>query len=107
MVVELGLCDSLSELEHLKAEGLNSDNLIGVDVDLLLVAFLVCERSLHVESMNGVLVVLRHDGAIVACFLFGDCLDGKGGLSGDIGIGAKVKGLGGGCESRKTKNEFH
>ena len=43
LVVALGGANSLSELKHFKAEGFNCDNLIGVNIHLFLIAFLICE----------------------------------------------------------------
>ena len=48
LIIVLGLCDPLSQLQDLKPEGLNCDDLVGVDVNLLLVAVLVREWFVEV-----------------------------------------------------------
>ena len=121
--VVLSLSDSLGELEHLEAEGLDGDDLVRVDIDLLLIAVLVCEGGLHIEVLDSVVVVLWHDWAIVSLTSFsgglsssfglGSDLSGSGGLDGglsgdiDVSISAEVNSLGGGSKDCKTKNKFH
>ena len=127
--VVLSLSDSLGELEHLEAEGLDGDDLVRVDIDLLLIAVLVCEGGLHIEVLDSVVVVLWHDWAIVSLTSFsgglsssfglgfdfglGGDLRGNGGLDGglsgdiDVSISAEVNSLGGGSKDCKTKNKFH
>ena len=127
--VVLSLSDSLGELENLEAEGFDGDDLVRVDIDLLLIAVLVCEGGLHVEVVDSVVVVLWHDWAIVSSTSFSGGLSSSfglgfdfslgsdlcggcgldGGLCGDIGvsISAEVNSLGGGSKDCKTKNKFH
>jgi hypothetical protein len=88
--IVLSLGDSLSELEDLKSEGLNGDDLIGVDVNLLGVALLVSEGTAKVEVVHGVVVALGHDGARPATLGTGLSSGGGGGLSGDCGGGSGV-----------------
>ena len=113
LVVPLGLSDSLGELKNLKSEGLNSDNLIRVDVDLFLIAVLIREWGIEVEVVHGVVVVLWHDGAVVSSTSLGGSLSGglnlSLSLSGDFGsdISAQVKGLGGESKNGKSSSEFH
>ena len=47
-IIVLGLCDSLRQLHSLKSEGLDCDDLVRVDVNLLLIAVLVCEGGVEV-----------------------------------------------------------
>ena len=104
LVVVLGLSDSLGELEDFESEGLDSDDLVGVDVDLLLIALLVCEGRLHVEVVDGGTVVLGDDGTVVSS------TSGFGGdLSEDLGggFGLNVERSGGDGKSCERKNEFH
>lgn len=91
-VVVLSLSDALGELENFETEGLDGDDLVGVDVELLLVALLVSDGGVHVEVMDSVVEVLRHDGAIVA----------RGDLGGDLSLGGKVDGAGSSGEGGKS-----
>ena len=111
LVVPLGLGDSLGELQDLKSEGLDGDDLIGVDINLLLVAVLISEWGIQVEVVDGVLVVLWNNGAIVALLSSGF----SSGLSFDLslsfdlgsGISAEVNSLSGECKGGKSSEEFH
>ena len=47
-IIVLGLCDSLRQLHNFKSEGLDCDDLVRVDVNLLLIAVLVCEGGVEV-----------------------------------------------------------
>ena len=111
LVVVLGLSDSLGKLEDFESEGLDSDDLVGVDVDLLLIALLVCEGRLHVEVLDGVSVVFGNDGTVVGA-AFGD-VSGDGGLGKDLsgglnlGLDLGVEGNDGDGKSCETKNKFH
>ena len=67
--VILGLGDSLRELEHFETDGFNCDDLVGVDVDLLLVAILLSEWLLHIESVDGVIVVSLDNRSVVCALL--------------------------------------
>lgn len=106
-IVVLSLSDSLCELENLKSESLDGDNLVGVDVDLLLVAILVREWRVKVVAMDGVVVVLGNDRAVVATLSLGlglgSCLGGDFSSS----IGAQAEGLGGESNGCKSGKEFH
>ena len=64
--IVLGLGNALGELEDLETEGLDGNDLVGVDVDLLLVALLVGNGGGEVEVVDGVVERLRHDGTVVA-----------------------------------------
>lgn len=105
LVVVLSLSDSLRKLKHFKSKGFDGNDLVGVNVDLLLIALLVCEGGAQVKIVHCVVVVVRHDGTVVA---FGSS-GFDSGLNGDISfnISAQVNGLGGDSESSKSKNEFH
>ena len=48
LIIILSLCDPLSQLQHLKSESLDCDDLVRVDVNLLLVAVLVSEWLVEV-----------------------------------------------------------
>lgn len=99
--IVLSLSDSLRKLKHFKSKGFDGNDLVGVNVDLLLIALLVCEGGVQVKIVHCVVVVVRHDGTVVAF--------GSSGLDRDISfnISAQVNGLGGDSESSKRKNEFH
>lgn len=113
LVVPLGLGDSLGELQDLESEGLDGDDLIGVDINLLLVAVLISEGGIQVEVMDSVLVVLWNNGARVArlssSFSSGFSLDLGLSLSFDLGSGisAEVNSLSGECKGGKSSEEFH
>lgn len=106
-IIVLSLSDSLGELENLKSESLDSDDLVGVDVDLLLVAILVREWRIKVVAMNGVFVVLRNDRAVVGSFSLGLSLGSRLGGNFCSSIGAQAEGLGGESNGRKSSKEFH
>lgn len=99
--IVLSLSDSLRKLKHFKSKGFDGNDLVGVNVDLLLIALLVCEGGAQIKIVHCVVVVVRHDGTVVAF--------GSSGLDRDISfnISAQVNGLGGDSESSKRKNEFH
>ena len=94
----LGLCDSLSELKYFEADGLDGNNLVGVDVDLFLVAILICERFFQIKFVDGEFVILLDNRSIVAtnfllglgfcaCFSFSASLSFSACLSFSAGLG--------------------
>ncbi len=104
--VGLGLGNLLGQLKNLETEGLNGNNLVGVDVNLLLVALLVGELGVQVEVVHSLVVVLRHNGAIV-----GGGGGGGAGLSSCFSLGSSVgvhfNGSGSVCEHGEGSNKFH
>ena len=72
--VVLSLHDALGELQDFQSDGLDSDDLVGVDIDLLFVAILICEGLLKVEIVHGVVIIFRHNGSIIAFASLGLCL---------------------------------
>jgi hypothetical protein len=109
--IVLSLSDSLSELEDLESEGLNGDNLIGVDVNLLGVALLVSERTAEVEVVHGVVVALGHNGAGPATLGTSLSSAGGGGLSADCGgssgVSLQINGGSRDSEGGEGGSEFH
>jgi len=86
LLVVLRLRDRVVQLHHLDAEGLDRDDLIGVDVELLLVSFLIGRSFAQIEVLHGRVVVFGHDGACVAAWgrqrllALRVCLGGQGRL---------------------------
>lgn len=97
--VVLGGRYALRQIKHFETEGLNSDDLVGVDVDLLLVAFLVRDRVSQVEFVNSLVEALRHDGCVPA-------LTHTGGGS-NLALRAKGDGSGVSSERSKRCDRFH
>ena len=71
--IVLSLSDALCQPQNFQSEGLDRDNLIRVDIDLLFVAVLISEGLLKVEIVNGIVVIFWHDRTIIAFPGFGFC----------------------------------
>ena len=63
LLVVLCFCDRVVKFHNLNTECLDCDDLIGVDVELLLVFILVARRLCDVEGLHSLVVVISDDGA--------------------------------------------
>lgn len=90
--VVLGMGDSVRELKDFETDGLDGEDLVRVDIDLLLVALLIGEWGVDVEGMHGVVVDLRDDGDAGR-----DVSD----------LSTEVDGGDGGSNGSESSSEFH
>ena len=108
MVVILSLCDALGQLQYFQSECLNSDNLIRVDINLLLIAILICEGLFHVKILDSVAIIFGHNWMIYEVLL-GLCCSFSLGLHLSLTLRFDLKCLGANSEKNcETKDKlFH
>ena len=107
--VVLSLSNSLSELQHFESKCFNSDDLIRVNINLLLIALLICERLLKAKFVDSLTVFLWDDGTVVSCLSFGTNLSENFHLSLGLyfSLRGQINGVCKGSNGRDGKYKFH
>ena len=107
--VILSLSNSLCELQHFESKCFDGDDLIGVNVNLLLIAFLIGERLLKAKFVDSLTVFLWDDRTVVSCLNFGTCLSENfnGSLSLYFSLRGQINGISECSNGGEGKNKLH
>ena len=62
-LIVLGFRDCVVQLQNLNAKSFDSNDLIRVDIELLLVVVLVGAWLCQVEAFHGIIIIFGYDGA--------------------------------------------